>query len=86
MASVTLSMREYERMKESVAIAERNLNFAYDKIHRMEEIFMKIGITLDVIRDVEPDDVVIYEEFDIDLGVQKYRIDIRVPANRLRNE
>ena len=85
MASVTLSMREYERMKESVAIAERDLNFAYDKIHRMEEIFKKIGIPLNVIRDVTPDDVVIYEVFDIDLGVQKYRIDIRVPANRVKN-
>lgn len=85
MASVTLSMREYERMKESVVKAERDLNFAYDKIHRMEEIFMKIGIPLDVIRDVTPDDVVIYEVFDIDLGVQKYRIDIRVPANRVKN-
>lgn len=85
MATVTLSMGEYERMKESVAIAERDLNFAYDKIHRMEEIFMKIGIPLDVIRDVEPNDVDIYEEFDIDLGVQKYRIDIRVPANRVKD-
>ena len=85
MASVTLSMREYERMKESVVKAERDLNFAYDKIHRMEEIFKKIGIPLDVIRDVEPNDVDIYEEFDIDLGVQKYRIDIRVPANRVKD-
>ena len=85
MASVTLSMREYERIKESVMEAERVLNFAYDKIHRMEEIFMKIGIPLDVIRDVEPNDVDIYEMFDIDLGVQKYRIDIRVPANRVKN-
>ena len=85
MATVTLSLREYERMKESVAIAERNLNFAYDKIHKMEEILMKIGIPLNIIRDVTPNDVDIYEMFDIDLGVQKYRIDIRVPANRVKN-
>ena len=85
MATVTLSLREYERMKESVARTERDLNFAYDKIHKMEEIFMKIGIPLNIIRDVTPNDVDIYEMFDIDLGVQKYRIDIRVPANRVKN-